>query len=170
MFSGRGRGLPYLVRNKETVAACDDFPSSPGQVLLYLASSRATEIIPGILLVCVVWNCCDATRSGCVTTIVILQRPRVLILRVCLSRLYVGTKPFGPCHFVNTLMCLSQRFLCFYLLFKVVCVITAYYLYIRTHTHFIKLMEFSSVVYILSLIVMLLYNLTAAMLEPSGGI
>lgn len=31
-------------------------------------------------------------------------------------------------------------------------------------------MEFSSVVYILSLIVMLLYNFTVAMLEPSGGI
>lgn len=43
------------------------------------------------------------------------------------------------------------------------------YIYIRTHTHFMKLMEFSSVVYILSLIVMLLYNLTVAMLEPSSG-
>lgn len=43
--------------------------------------------------------------------------------------------------------------------------------YIRTyiHTHLMKLMEFSSVVYILSLIVMLLYNLTVTMLEPSGG-
>ena len=148
VFSGRGRGNLSLIRSKETVAACDDFfLSYLGQMLLYLASSRATEIIPGILLVCVVWSCCDATRSGCVTTIVILQRPQVLILRVCLSRRYVGTKTFGPCHFVNTLMCLSQRFLCFYLLFKVVCVITAYYLYIRTHTHFIKLMEFSSCIY-----------------------